>query len=69
MVDRGKNRMYENLTVIDRITIGSALTAKYERVKEMVEQDSTDTYWIDKLQEVEAAYKNFLGRELSEAYK
>ncbi len=68
-VDKGESRMYENITVIDRITIGSALTTKYERIKEMVESDPTDSYWLDKLQEVEAAYKNFMGRELSEAYK
>ena len=65
-----ENKMrYENITVIDRITIGSALTTKYERIKEMIEQDPTDSYWLDKLQEVESAYKNFMGRELSEAYK
>lgn len=61
--------MYENLTVIDRITIGSALTTKYERIKEMVEQDPTDNYWLDKLQDVKTAYENFMGRELSEAHK
>ena len=58
----GENEM--NLSYTDRITILSALSQKAETINSWLKEDPNDEFWIDKLQDVKTAYKNFSDREL-----
>ena len=53
-----------NLSYTDRITILSALSQHAEKINSWLKEDPNDEFWIDKLQDVKAAYKNFSDREL-----
>ena len=53
-----------NLTQTDRIIISAALSSKADFIKEQLEKNPSDEYWIRKLEGVKAAYKNFNDREL-----
>ena len=53
-----------NLSYTDRITILSALSQKAQTINSWLKEDPNDEFWIDKLQDVKTAYKNFSDREL-----
>ena len=53
-----------NLSYTDRITILSALSQKAETINSWLKEDPNDEFWIDKLQDVKTAYKNFSDREM-----
>ena len=52
------------LSYTDRIVISAALSSKADFIKEQLEKNPSDEYWIRKLEGVKAAYKNFNDREL-----
>ena len=53
-----------NLSYTDRITILSALSQKAETINSWLKKDPNDEFWIDKLSNVKAAYRNLADREL-----
>ena len=53
-----------NLSYTDRITILSALSQKAEEINSWLKKDPIDEFWIDKLSNVKAAYRNLADREL-----
>ena len=52
------------LSYTDRIVISAALSSKADFIKEQLEKNPSDEYWIRKLEGVKTAYKNFNDREL-----
>ncbi len=52
------------LSYTDRIVISAALSSKADFIKEQLEKNPSDEYWIGKLEGVKTAYKNFNDREL-----
>ena len=52
------------LSFTDRITILSALSQKAETINSWLKEDPNDEFWIDKLSNVKAAYRNLADREL-----
>ena len=52
------------LSYTDRFVISAALSSKADFIKEQLEKNPSDEYWIRKLEGVKAAYKNFNDREL-----
>ena len=52
------------LNYTDRIVISAALSSKADFIKEQLEKNPSDEYWIRKLEGVKTAYKNFNDREL-----
>jgi hypothetical protein len=55
-----------NLSVTDKIVIQAALSNKADAINEQLEKYPNDEFWIDKLNDVKTAYRNFSDRELSE---
>ena len=52
------------LSYTDRIIISAALSTKADFIKGELEKNPNDEFWMEKLEGVKTAYKNFNDREL-----
>jgi len=52
------------LTQTDRIIISAALSTKADFINEQLEKNPNDEFWVEKLEDVKTAYRNFNDREL-----
>jgi|TARA_Y100000994_G_scaffold18776_1_gene13776 hypothetical protein len=53
-----------NLTQTDRIIISAALSTKADFINDELKKNPNDEFWMEKLEGVKTAYKNFNDREL-----
>ena len=53
-----------NLTHTDRIIISAALSTKADFINDELKKNPNDEFWMEKLEGVKTAYKNFNDREL-----
>ena len=52
------------LTYTDKIIISAALSSKADFINEELKKNPNDEFWMEKLEGVKTAYKNFNDREL-----